>query len=107
MKKTLLARDIVAKLYSTEGSVDAASVDAARLLTALLEARSELGLSATVGDEALTKLTEAMTALGEARAAMVSVHHELKAIHDALGIRGVAMAGKVIVLSQEPEQVAA
>ncbi len=55
-------------------------------------ARRDLGLSATVGDNAATKLIEAISALGEARSAMVSAHAELETTKLRIGIR-TKMAG--------------
>ena len=50
-------------------------------------ARQEMGLSAVVGGEAVTKATEAMTALAGARAAIVTAHNDLAETKLRVGIR--------------------
>jgi hypothetical protein len=106
VKKTLVARDVVEKLYAAENSIDASLEEVSRLLTAMIQGRQELGLAATVGADAITRIGEAMTALSAARAAAVAGHHELKAVHDALGLRGVATMGKhfIPVLVEDTER---
>nr|WP_232793378.1 hypothetical protein [Caulobacter hibisci] len=74
-------------MFATENAIDTAMVNAAELMSDMLKARKDLGLSAVVGDKASAKLVEAMAALGEARSAMVGMHNELSEVKLRVGIR--------------------
>jgi ABC-type sugar transport system substrate-binding protein len=87
MEKAFVAQRVANKLFATEESVDAALVEATELMTEMLKARKEVGVSTAFGDEAAAKLIEAIKALGEARTAMVGVHGELNEAKLRLGIR--------------------
>lgn len=92
MEKVFVAQRVANKLYSTENAVDAAMAEAAELMADLMKARQQLGVSAVLGDRAVTKVAEAMTALSAVRAAMVEAHGELEETKLRLGIR-TKMAG--------------
>ena len=87
MEKLLLAKGVADKLIKTELSVDQAIIDASALMGAMVAARCELRVSATVGDEAATKLAAAIAALAEARQAVVGAHKELDEARLRMGIR--------------------
>ncbi|MDP1872759.1 hypothetical protein [Phenylobacterium sp.] len=87
MEKAFVAQRVANKLFSTEESVDAALVEATELMTEMLKARKDVGVSTVFGDDAAAKLVEAIKALGEARTAMVGVHSELNEAKLRLGIR--------------------
>lgn len=87
MEKVFVAQRVANKLFATENAVDAAMVQAAELMSDMLKARKDLGLSAVVGDKASAKLVEALAALGEARTAMVDMHNELAEVKLRVGIR--------------------
>ncbi|MFT4251889.1 MAG: hypothetical protein QM608_05355 [Caulobacter sp.] len=87
MEKVFVAQRVANKLFATENAVDAAMVNAAELMSDMLKARKDLGLSAVVGDKASAKLVEALAALGEARTAMVDMHNELNEVKLRVGIR--------------------
>ena len=87
MEKAFVAQRVANKLFATEESVDAALVEATELMTEMLEARKDVGVSTVFGDEAAAKLIDAIKALGEARTAMVGVHGELNEAKLRLGIR--------------------
>lgn len=87
MEKVFVAQRVANKLFATENAVDAAMINAADLMSDMLKARKDLGLSAIVGDKASAKLVEAMAALGEARTAMVEMHNELGEVKLRVGIR--------------------
>jgi hypothetical protein len=101
MEKVFVAQRVAAKLFATENAVDSAMTEAAALMTDMLQARQDLGLSATVGDAALTKIVEAMSALGEARSAMVAAHAQLEETKLRIGIR-TKMGGYLKEASAEP-----
>jgi len=87
VEKVFVAQRVANKLYATEAAIDAAVVEAAQLLTDLVQARKDLGLSATVGNSATNKLAQAMAALNEARSATVEMHNELNGLKLRLGVR--------------------
>jgi len=87
MEKAFVAQRVANKLFATEESVDAALVEATELMTEMLKARKDVGVSTVFGDEAAAKLIDAIKALGEARTAMVGVHGELNEAKLRLGIR--------------------
>jgi hypothetical protein len=87
MDKAFVAQRVATKLFATERAVDAALIEAAELVTEVLKARQDLGVSATVCDHANAKLVAAVAALGEARTAVVDAHGELNEVKLRLGIR--------------------
>jgi len=87
MDKVFVAQRVASKLSATEEAVDTAMAEAAELMSEMLKARRELGVSTVFGDDAAAKLVDAMKALGEARTAMVGVHGELNEAQLRLGIR--------------------
>ena len=98
MKKMLVARSVTARLHAAENAVDASIAEMSRLMTVMIETRQELGLPATLGAEAFTKVGEALSALHQARAAVVAGHHEMARVGDELGIPAVAHTGVPKVL---------
>ena len=87
VEKVFVAQRVANKLFSTENAVDAALAEATELMSVMLRARADLGLSATIGDQAASKLIEAISALGEARSAMVAAHAQLDETRLRIGIR--------------------
>ena len=87
MEKVLVAKGVADKLIKTELSLDQAVLDTTQLLGAMVEARMTLKISAVVGDEAGTKVTEALAALATARQALVAAHKELDQTRIRIGVR--------------------
>ena len=87
MEKAFVAKQVAAKLFATEKSVDAAMTDAAELMALLMRARQDVNASAVVGDQAAVKLAEAIAAISAARSAVVGCHNELAEVKLRLGIR--------------------
>lgn len=87
MEKALVAQRVANKLFATENAVDAAILEATQLLTGMIEARQQIGFSATLGSEAAAKVGAALNALTEARAAVVDAHNQLAETKLRLGIR--------------------
>ncbi len=87
MEKTLIAQRVATKLFATENAVDAAILEASQLLAGLIEARTDIGFSAVLGDAAISKVTLALSALSDSRRAMVEAHGELNDAKLRLGIR--------------------
>jgi hypothetical protein len=90
--KTVIAQRVATKLFATENAVDTAILEASQLLASLVEARSEVGVSAVLGQDCFTKVSAALSALTESRQAMVDAHHAMNETKLRLGIR-TRMAG--------------
>ena len=86
MEKAFVAKRVVAKLHATEKTVDSAILEVSELVSELITARREAGLSTTVGDKELGAVMEALAALNTARASLVTSHKGLGRIADALRI---------------------
>ena len=91
MEKVFAARTVATKLNAAETALDTAVLEMTALLTTMIETRRGLGLSPTVGSEAVAKVTAALTALGDAGAALSEGHHDLAVIQRALHIPATAM----------------
>lgn len=87
MEKVFVVKRVAAKLHGTEAAIDVAMVQAAEMMAELVQARKDLGLSATVASDATAKVMAAMAALSEARTAMVDAHGELDQTRLRLGVR--------------------
>ena len=87
MEKVFVVKRVASKLHGTEAAIDAAMVNAAGLMADMVQGRSDLKLSATVGAAATAKVMAAMAALSEARTAMVEAHAELDQTRLRLGVR--------------------
>lgn len=91
--KVEIAKGVLTDLHSTEAAIDAAMVEAARLMQTMIEARSELGLAATVGAGAMTRVVGSVAELGQARAEIVEAHNELNALRLRMGMRTSMIGG--------------
>jgi hypothetical protein len=87
MEKAFVAQRVAKKLFSTEAAVDGALMEAAELLSEMLQARKDVKTSLVFADDVQVKMMEAMKALSDARTAMVGVHTELNEAKLRLGIR--------------------
>jgi hypothetical protein len=87
MDKALVAQGVANRLFATEKAVDAAMAEAAHLMTSLIDARSEMRLSAVVGDETTTKVAQAIATLAEARRSIVAAHGDLADLKLRVGVR--------------------
>jgi hypothetical protein len=99
MEKALVAQRVANRLFATEKAVDTAMAEAASLMTSLIDARAELGLSAVVGDDVTTKVAQAIATLSEARRSVVSAHADLADLKLRVGIRT-----KLIGVTDKPHQ---
>lgn len=87
MEKIFVAQRVAKKLMTTEAAVDGALAEAAELMSEMLQARKDVNVAMTFGDDAAVKLVDAIKALSEARSSMVAVHNELNEAKLRLGIR--------------------
>ncbi|MDB5461163.1 MAG: hypothetical protein JWO72_2904 [Caulobacteraceae bacterium] len=99
MDKALVAQGVANRLFATEKAVDTAMAEAASLMTSLIDARSELQLSAVVGDETTMKVAQAIATLAQARQAIVAAHSDLADLKLRVGIRT-----KLIGVTDKPVQ---
>jgi hypothetical protein len=97
-----VARRVVAKLHSTEKTVDSALLEVSELVAELINARREVGLSTTVGDKELAAAAEALAALNTARMSLVKTHKGLGRIAAAIHVP-VKMFGKPDVSEDDSE----
>lgn len=103
MEKVFVAQRVATKLYATEAAVDAATVEVMEMMAELMQARKDLGLSATVGNGASAKFAEAVQALAIARTAIVEAHSQLDETRLRVGIR--TRMGGFIKEDQLPQQI--
>ena len=101
MEKALVAQRVANRLFATEKAIDTAMAEAASLMMSMSEARTELGLSAVVGDDATSKVAQAIATLAEARRSVVAAHGSLAETKLRVGIRTKLIG----VTDKPPEQV--
>ena len=87
VEKAFVAQRVASKLFATEAAVDAAMVETIEMMAELIQARKDLGLSATVGNGVSAKFADAVAALSTARTAVVEAHAELDEVRQRVGIR--------------------
>ena len=91
MERILKARDVARALNTAEDALDAAIRDYARLTATLIDARTGMGLSATVGADIAVRMALVQTGLAGARAETAAMHDALSAVKDGIGLRSVAV----------------
>ena len=91
MMRTMVAREVRDELHGAEASMETALTDARRTLERLVAAKTELGLTGSMGDAAIARMRESVLALEEARALMIESHQDSYAVLKATNIRGVAV----------------
>ncbi len=87
MDKAIIAQRVATKLFATENAIDAAILEASQLLADFIEARKEVGFSAVLGTDAVSKISLSVSALAESRRAIVEAHNELNDVKLRLGVR--------------------
>jgi len=86
MDRVRVASAVADSLFATETAVEDALAQAVVLMRQMMDARRALGLSITVGDPALLRVTAAVDALGEAQREIVRAHGELETLGRTLGL---------------------
>lgn len=104
MDKAFVAKRVVSKLHATEKTVDSAILEVSELVSELITARREVGLSTTVGDKELAAVVEALAALNTARASLVTSHKGLGRIAKALRIPVKADGGVKPEINETEEE---
>jgi hypothetical protein len=74
-------------LFAAEEAIDLALAQAAELTGAMVSARTEARLSATVGQDAFEQSASAFAALVRARTAIVETHNRLSETQVQIGLR--------------------
>ena len=87
MDKVFVAQGVANKLFATEVAIDTALSEASQLVAEMVQARQQLGASALLGNEAISKVSEAIATLSAARTAVVVAHNELAESKLRMGIR--------------------
>lgn len=85
--KVKIAQTVLSDLHGTEAAIDAALLEANRLMATMIEARQELGLAATVGQGALARVVAGMGELSQARGEIAGAHAELNDLRLRMGMR--------------------
>jgi hypothetical protein len=86
------AQRIAADLHEAENAIDDAIIKIARLAATLPVARIETRMSAIVGQDAVSKVTQAVAAAGNVRQMITEAHHALGETQKQVGL-GARMFG--------------
>ena len=84
---TSRANAVQAQYQATEKQIDDAIRSATELLTELMSFQADMGLSATVGDRAISPAMQAIEGLRTVRGAVVASHKQSELISKAMGVR--------------------
>ena len=103
MKRADIAREIAQSLFTAEDALDIAIRDFARLTADLMEARSRMGLSATVGPQVVARGAAVQAALAEARTEAAALHAALALVKDGVGLRTVSVGAGDKTDEAQPE----
>lgn len=87
MEKILVAQRVANQLFATEKSVDKALKDAMQLMSEMIQASEQLGVSPVAGAAPADEIAQAINALTTARAAVLRGHGQLAETKLRLGIR--------------------
>ena len=90
MMRTMVARRVRDELHGAEASLETALSDARSTLERLVSAKTELGLTGTMGDAAIARMRDSVAALEQAQQSMIESHQESYAVLKTTHIRGVA-----------------
>jgi hypothetical protein len=76
MLRTIVARQVRDELHGAEASLETALTDARATLERLIAAKTELGLTGTMGDAAIARMRDSVATLEQAQELMVESHRE-------------------------------
>jgi hypothetical protein len=91
-QRVVAAERIAAELHEAEDAIDQAIIKLAKLAGTLPVARFETNMSAIVGQEAVTKVTQAIATAGQVRQMVTEAHHALSETQRQVGL-GARMFG--------------
>lgn len=90
--RIVAAERIAAELHDAEDAIDQAIIKIAKLAGTLPVARFETNMSAIIGQDAVSKVTQAVAAAGQVRQMMTDAHHALSETQRQVGL-GARMFG--------------
>ena len=90
-----IAKDVAASLAAYETMFDNTLIAGSQLVVTMLHGRAEGQLAATVGQDALVRVTASLHGLARSRGEVVDGHAELETTRKQLGLAEVAAGGKV------------
>ena len=102
METAFIAQRVNTQLRTTEVAIDAAIVEANKLMVSIIEARAEANVSAVAGDRELNRLAEALKELNAARHNVVNAHHGLAKIAKEMNVPVRMDATKPGLQAEEP-----
>ncbi|MFN0047195.1 MAG: hypothetical protein ACKVOS_12075 [Sphingorhabdus sp.] len=91
-QRVVAAEKIAAELHEAEDAIDQAIIKLAKLAGTLPVARFETNMSAIVGQDAVTKVTQAIATAGQVRQMVTEAHHALSETQRQVGL-GARMFG--------------
>jgi hypothetical protein len=91
-ERVAAARKIASELHEAEEAIDQAIIKLARLAGTLPVARFETNMSAIVGQDAVSKVTQAVAAAGQVRQMVTDAHEALSDTQRQVGL-GARMFG--------------
>lgn len=91
-QRVAAAQKIATELHEAEEAIDQAIIKLARLAGTLPVARFETNMSAIVGQDAVTKVTQAVAAAGQVRQMVTDAHAALSETQRQVGL-GARMFG--------------
>ena len=91
-QRVVAAERIAAELHEAEDAIDQAIIKLAKLAGTLPVARFETNMSAIVGQDAVTKVTQAIATAGQVRQMVTEAHHALSETQRQVGL-GARMFG--------------
>ena len=87
MERSFIAKKVADKAIALERNLDVALCSYAELLTAIVEARHDAGISAVVGhDQVFGRVPAVGASIIAARGGAVDLHHGLEVVQRKLGI---------------------
>ena len=90
-KRLSAARRVAPELYCTEHSLDDSVSCTSSLMTVLIGARRDAGISSVVGQGVLDCVAESLRLQVQAQAKMVEAHHLLQDVKTHIGLRTFAI----------------
>lgn len=90
-KRLSAVRRVAPELFGTEKSLDSSVTSTSSLMSALIGARRDAGLSAVVGQGVLDCVAESLRLQVQAQAKMVEAHQLLDGVKTHIGLRTFAI----------------
>lgn len=90
-----VAKNVAASLAAYETMFDNTLIAGSSLVITMLNGRVEGQLAATVGQDALVRVTASIHGLAKSRGEVVESHAELETTRMQLGLTEIAIGGKV------------